>query len=457
MQQATNLKKVLGLTDVLGIAIGQIIGAGVMSLTGIGIQMTGSGITPAFILSAIITLLTMLPIAILGSTLPTTGGMYQYTSRLLSPKTGIFWLLLFIFLQITLSLYALSFAQYLEGLFPGVPVRTVAFSLLTILFIVNIVGIKSASIIGNIMVVTLIVALSCFIIFGVPHVNFGVFNTKSMLPDGFTGFFTAVGLVSFATGGAQVVAELGGEMKNPKRDIPIVIIVATIFVGLLYAFIASIAVGVLPIPEVAGRPLTSVAKEVLPTPVFIFFMVGGAMFALATTLNSTFTWVTKSLLVAIHDGYLPKYLGSVNKRFGTPHWLLLIFYIIGALPIITGMSLDVVAQLGTGISLIVFAFPALAVTQLPKKYPEAYKQSPFKVPYPILVTIAISAIIVLLCQSYLLISDLKLGYIIGTFIYIIISAFIAHFSNKKAHLNISEIQLNSKHSPEKQINFSNNL
>ncbi|MCE7782706.1 APC family permease [Staphylococcus xylosus] len=449
MQQATNLKKVLGLTDVLGIAIGQIIGAGVMSLTGIGIQMTGSGITPAFILSAVITLLTMFPIAILGSTLPTTGGMYQYTSRLLSPKTGIFWLMLFMFLQITLSLYALSFAQYLEGLFPGVPVRTVAFSLLTILFIVNIIGIKSASIIGNLMVITLIVALSCFIIFGIPHVNFGVFNSNSMFPDGFTGFFTAVGLVSFATGGAQVVAELGGEMKNPKRDIPIVIIVATIFVGILYAFIASIAVGVLPIPEVAGRPLTSVAKEILPTPIFIFFMIGGAMFALATTLNSTFTWVTKSLLIAIHDGYLPKALGHVNKRFGTPHWLLLIFYIIGAIPIVTGMSLNVVAQLGTGISLIVFAFPALAVTQLPKKYPEAYKQSPFKVPYPVLIVIAVTAIIVLLYQSYLLISDLKISYIIGTLVYILLSLAIAQISNSKANLNINDIHLNTTQLSEK--------
>lgn len=382
MQQSKHLKKVLSLSDVMGIAIGQIIGAGVMSLTGIGIQMTGSGITPAFILSSLITLLTMLPIAILASSLPTTGGMYQYTSRLLSPKTGVFWLLLFIFLQITLSLYALSFAQYLEGLLPGVPVRTVAFLLLTVLFVVNIVGIKSASIVGNLMVITLILALSFFILFGLPHVNFSVFSTSSMFPDGFTGFFTAVGLVSFATGGAQVVAELGGEMKNPKRDIPLVIVVATIFVGLLYAFIASIAVGVLPIPEVAGRPLTSVAKEVLPSPVFICFMVGGAMFALATTLNATFTWVTKSLLIAIEDGYLPKTLGTVNKRFGTPHWLLLIFYIIGILPIVSGMSLDVVAQLGTGISLIIFAFPALAVTQLPKKYPEAYKQSFFKLPYP---------------------------------------------------------------------------
>ncbi|MEB8127206.1 amino acid permease [Staphylococcus succinus] len=453
MQQTTNLKKVLGLTDVMGIAIGQIIGAGVMSLTGIGIQMTGSGITPAFILSSIITLLTMFPIAILGSTLPTTGGMYQYTSRLLSPKIGIFWLLLFIFIQITLSLYALSFAQYLEGLFPSIPIRTAAFVLLTLLFIVNLVGVKSASIVGNLMVITLIIALSCFIIFGMPHVNFNVFTPSSMLPDGFTGFFTAVGLVSFATGGAQVVAELGGEMKNPKRDIPVVIIVATIFVGLLYAFIASIAVGVLPIPEVAGRPLTSVAKEVLPTPIFIFFMVGGAMFALATTLNSTFTWVTKSLLIAIQDGYLPKALGNVNKRFGTPHWLLFIFYIIGALPIIFGMSLNVVAQLGTGISLIVFAFPAIAVTQLPKKYPKAYQQSPFKIPYPILLIIAVIAVIVLIYQSYLLISDLKLVYIIGTIIYIALSALIAHFSNRKLNLKINSINFNTPKQSKETIKY----
>jgi APA family basic amino acid/polyamine antiporter len=453
VQQTTNLKKVLGLTDVMGIAIGQIIGAGVMSLTGIGIQMTGSGITPAFILSSIITLLTMFPIAILGSTLPTTGGMYQYTSRLLSPKIGIFWLLLFIFIQITLSLYALSFAQYLEGLFPSIPIRTAAFVLLTLLFIVNLVGVKSASIVGNLMVITLIIALSCFIIFGMPHVNFNVFTPSSMLPDGFTGFFTAVGLVSFATGGAQVVAELGGEMKNPKRDIPVVIIVATIFVGLLYAFIASIAVGVLPIPEVAGRPLTSVAKEVLPTPIFIFFMVGGAMFALATTLNSTFTWVTKSLLIAIQDGYLPKALGNVNKRFGTPHWLLFIFYIIGALPIIFGMSLNVVAQLGTGISLIVFAFPAIAVTQLPKKYPKAYQQSPFKIPYPILLIIAVIAVIVLIYQSYLLISDLKLVYIIGTIIYIALSALIAHFSNRKLNLKINSINFNTPKQSKETIKY----
>ena len=60
-------------------------------------------------------------------------------------------------LQITLALYALSFAQYLESIYPGVPIKWVALTLMTILFIVNIIGVKSASYIGNLMVVVLIV------------------------------------------------------------------------------------------------------------------------------------------------------------------------------------------------------------------------------------------------------------------------------------------------------------
>jgi APA family basic amino acid/polyamine antiporter len=148
-------------------------------------------------------------------------------------------------------------------------------------------------------------------------------------------------------------------------------------------------------------------------------------------------------LIAIKDGYLPKSLGQVNQRFGTPHWLLFIFYLIGVIPIITGMSLNVVAQLGTGISLIVFAFPALAVTQLPKKYPDAYRNSPLKVPYPLLVTIAVSSIIVLIYQSYLLISDLKTGYIIGTLLYILFALGVAHFSNKRANLSTQHIALST--------------
>ncbi|TCP23774.1 amino acid/polyamine/organocation transporter (APC superfamily) [Scopulibacillus darangshiensis] len=422
MSEESKLKKVLGLWDVLGIAAGQIIGAGVMSLTGIAIQLTGSGVTPAYILSAVITIFTIMPIAILGSAIPTTGGLYRYSSRLLSPKIGFFWMLLFILLQITIALYAISFAQYLQGLFPTVPIRPVALILITVLFLANIIGVKIAAIVERWMVIVLLLSLVIFVVWGVPDINYSVFNMNDMFPDGFLGFFTAVGLISFATGGAQVIAELGGEMKNPGRDIPLTIVIATIGIGVMYAFMATIAAGVLPIKQVAGEPLTAVAGEVLPRPLFLVFMIGGAMFALATTLNATFSWVTKSILIACQDGWLPKRLGAVNRKFGTPHWLLTLFYLIGAIPIITGLSLETIAQLGTGISLIVFAFPAVAATQLPKKYPELYKNSPFKVSPGKLYLLAVIAVVLLGFQSYLLISSLELKYILGTFVYIVAAA-----------------------------------
>lgn len=62
---------------------------------------------------------------------------------------------------------------------------------------------------------------------------------------------------------------------------------------------------------------------------------------------------------------------------------------------------------------------------------------------------AIIAIIVLLYQSYLLISDLKIGYIIGTLIYILLSAIIAQVSNKKNKIALSDIHFNTAQSIEK--------
>lgn len=443
--EENKLRRVLGFWDVLVIAAGQVIGAGVMSLTGIAIMMTGSGVTPAFIISSLLTVVTILPIAILGASMPSTGGLYRYTSRLLSAKTGMFWLPMFLLAQVTLAIYAISFAEYIQGIVPGVPIMPVAFLLLTALFIVNLLGVKLSAQVNKVMVILLIAALLMFIFYGMPNVDFTVFNTAQMAPDGLAGFFTAVGLVSFATGGAQVIAELGGEMKNPKRDIPLVMIVATVGVGIIYAFVATIAVGVLPIAEVAGQPLTAVANEILPQPLFVFFIVCGAMFALATTLNSTFTWITKSFYAAAEDGLLPKKLATVNQKFGTPHYLLIIFYLVGAVPILTGVSLTVVAQLGTGLSLFIFMFPVLALVRLPAKEPELYARSPFKLSQTKLNIIAGTALVVLGYQTYLLISDLETVYIIGTLIYILLSALFAQvYSTVKDKRDIKSIEVGNE-------------
>ena len=72
-------------------------------------------------------------------------------------------------------------------------------------------------------------------------------------------------------------------------------------------------------------------------------IVGAGLFALATSINSTFSWATKSVLIACEDGWLPKGIAVVNKRFNTPHILLTFLLVFGATPIIAQMAQDVEA------------------------------------------------------------------------------------------------------------------
>jgi len=429
--QEDKLKKVIGLGGALSITSGQIIGAGIMALTGLGIGMTGGSVVFAFILAALITVVVAMPTAFMGATLPTTGGFYRYTSRILSPRIGFFYLSVFLVGQITIAMYALSFAEYLSGIWPGAPIKLVAGSILTVLFLFNVRGVKSATKLQSILMLLLISSLGIFIFKGFPQVDFTTFTSSnpSFMTGGLKGFFTATALLTFATGGAVVISEMGGEMKNPGKDIPLAIIISTVGIGILYAVMSSVAAGVLPVEETAFQPLTNVAREILSTPLFFYFIVFGAMAALATTLNATFSWVTKGLLIACEDGWLPKSFGAVSEKYGTPHWILTFFYIIGMIPIVTGLSLDFIASLGNAAIQVANILPLIAAWYLPKKYPEAYKKSGFKINITILKVIVIIGVMLQFIQGYFLMDGMPITVIVTAVIYVV-AAFV--FASVKA-------------------------
>jgi APA family basic amino acid/polyamine antiporter len=243
----------------------------------------------------------------------------------------------------------------------------------------NLAGMDIAAKFQNFMVAALVAAMLLFIVFGVPKVDFSVFRQPgAIMPNGPAAFLTGASLLTFATAGAEFLSELGGEMKNPGRDLPKSMLISTVGVGVMYAFIGLVAVGVLPVGEVAGETLVDVAQVVLPRPLFVFFVIGGGMFAVATSLNATFSWCTKGMLIAAREGWLPKKTAAVNKR-GTPWVLLTVFFIIGAVPILTGVSIRTIAMLGNGVSLIYVMFPIFTGYLIYKKNPEAMKKTFFKV------------------------------------------------------------------------------
>ena len=125
MSEGAN-KKLLGFWDLMSISLGQIIGTGVVVLTGISISMTGYGAPWAFIFALAIVAIPTICIAALGSAVPSTGGNYTYVRDLLGSKTSFFYLSLLIAGQVILASYAIGFAEYADAIIPGLNMKFIA-------------------------------------------------------------------------------------------------------------------------------------------------------------------------------------------------------------------------------------------------------------------------------------------------------------------------------------------
>ena len=256
------LKRSLNFWDVFSIAMGQVIGSGIMVLIGIGIGFTAYAIPFAFILSATLSIIKQLPIAFMGSAMPATGGLYVYCKRILGPQVGFFYLAILTFTHILIALFALGFSQYAIALLPQLNPNLTAIGIMLLFYMVNLFGVKQAASIQKVMIVLLLCGLSSLIFFGILEVDYSNFTKPDKLfPQGWYGFGLACVVLSFSTGGAQYVSELGGEMKNPREDLPKAIIYSTAVAAIFFALVSIVAVGILPVEQTAGKPYLKSQKQ----------------------------------------------------------------------------------------------------------------------------------------------------------------------------------------------------
>ncbi|WP_449276619.1 APC family permease [Leucobacter sp. GX24907] len=398
-----NLKRTIGLPGAIGIAVNQIIGGGIVSLTGVAIAMTGGGVALSYVIAVIAVIISAIPYASLAAAMPAAGGTYAWPARVIHPAAGFGLAWVLALGKTALSLYGLSAGAYLHAINPWFNPVWVAVALVTIFFIANLAGAVVSARFGVVLMVIMLVGFATFAFYGLAMVDWQLY--PEVMPNGLVELLSAAALLSFATSGAYGVGELGREMKRPGRDIPIAMIGGTAIVGVIYVLVALPAAGVLPISEVAGEPLSTVAAEFLPRGLWIFFILGGALVAIVSTMNAELLWGTKALLAASDDGWLPKWLGAVNKRFGTPHWLLTILYFIGIIPAIAGVDIDVIGTASSVFVQLMFVVVVIASVVLRYKLPEVHAASPFKLPKGLHFTIAGVAILMSIYQGYLLIVD----------------------------------------------------
>src|SRR5699024_10166493 len=132
------MKKKMGLVGAISTLIGTMVGAAVFVLLGPLVDQTGSSLPLAFLLGAIPALFGSAYYIQLGSMFPSTGGIYVYTSRLLSPTVGVlaaFWML---FAGIgAIGMLGLGFVDYIGFYFSSLPVIPTAIVVVIVFLFIN--------------------------------------------------------------------------------------------------------------------------------------------------------------------------------------------------------------------------------------------------------------------------------------------------------------------------------
>jgi APA family basic amino acid/polyamine antiporter len=439
----SGLKRVLGLSEVTFIAIGGTIGGGIFVFTGIVFKITGQALPIAYSLAVIPVFISMMPLAMLGASIPTVGGNYKYPSRMVSPGLAFVgvWIYALASFFGQIPLYAIGCAKYAQAIFPEINVTLFALILVTLFLIINVLGVKLAAQIQGVLVVILISALLYYAFSGFNELNAS--NFSNIMEKGSANLLLGVALLTFTYFGSNAIIELGGEIVNPGKVIPRAFFIAFPVIAVIYILVAVATVGAVPLGdlETYAEPLIRVSEVICSKGGVLFFIIGGAILALTTTLNALFLYGTKSLMMIVNDRIFPEKIGSVNKRFGTPHTLLFFVWIFSVVGIISGFSLQTLASYAALGGLIIFFPVMIASMKFPSLYPEHYNKSGFKLVGIWRWVCPGVGILMVIFFGLILLVDLKTPMKIGWFVLFVISG-IAYYQIRKRYLNVRGIDLN---------------
>lgn len=410
-------EKKLNLFDLISIGVGTIIGAGVFSMMGYGIAYTGRGIVIALFLAMFLVVMQSIRYPILANVFELEGGSYAFAS-LTTPLavTGIN-AANDVFFKIGGNVVtALAIVEYLAILVPAVGEHKTlsAVIVLTVAYVIVVVGDKFAARIQNVMCVLMYAALAIFVVYGFMNTDPSAYAGEPILINGVTGLMMATALMSYTCNGFQVLVGIGKGAENPRRNIPLAFFLSAFVAASIYALIGFSATHAYSYADTAGANLGDLAKLMMPTGLYMFFLVGGALFALSTSLLGNITASYRPLMVSAQDGWLPAVLGKRSSK-GIPY-IQLFLYLINLIPLLLGINLSDMATMSlVPLGLIAF-ITDICSFNVPKRFAKQWKESGIKVSvglYHVCIILACCSSIILVSYCFLS-NNLKIPTLIFT-------------------------------------------
>lgn len=426
-------KAVLGLFDVTMIAMGCIIGAGIFVIpSGIAAGVKSSGwIFAVWGLGGVIALTGALVFAELAAMFPRNGGQYVFVREPFGrfPAFMFGWLLLAAIVSNAIAWVGRTFASHfalvvdalrdapagasLTALGEGVAVvlgpvaaaltavadwpgelskpsdlgeKTVAFALIAGFAWLNIRGLRLGATVQNVAMVAKIAGLLTVIALGIwwvvgggdrsavegapaapPAEGGGSVSPATAITFG--AFNAALFKAMFTYGGWQNVAAVGSEVKDPRRTLPIGILLGTVSVVVLYLALNGSLLAILGPEGVAASrtPTATAAGRVLPH---------GELFVAALVMTSTFA-ITQALLMVTpriyyemaNDGLFLKSVGTLHPRYATPAIAIALQAIAATVHLVLGDLLDLL-DMATFFDWLGFSLCAIGLFVLRVKRPD---------------------------------------------------------------------------------------
>jgi amino acid transporter len=404
-----HLKRDLGIVRATMLGVGGAISAGGFVTIGYAAGLAGYAIVPVVLISGFISLLTMFSYAELGTAIPLAGGEYTFSKVAYggfpSFLTGWFEWLSNMFYT---ALSAMGFAYAISYLFPQVNIPLMAVSVVIIFALVNLKGVKETGTAEAVITIVVLVILAIFVLGGWSYTQ-GAQLSHPPFPVGLIGMFTAAAFLFDLYLGAEAVAASQAEIKNPGRNIPMAIVLSGAILIALYTSVIAIAVGIVP-PAILmeqASPIAFAAEQALGPAGGVLVTIGLAIAGLAAT-NESIMAQSRVLYAMSRDGYLPKALCKVHKRYCTPYVAVIVCAIFTAIFTATGLVNFVVFAVNLGF-IIGFSIVNLSLMKLRKTAP--HLKRPFKVPlYPLtpIAGLVTTAFLVLFIEPSVLVLGLEL-------------------------------------------------
>jgi len=351
--------------DLVGVVINSVIGAGIFVLPARSFKLIDSYSLIAIIICALVVVLIILCFTEVSSRFTETGGPYLYARTAFGPAIGfqvgwMNWLA-------RISAYATNcnlLVVYLSFFWPaggsGIRRAAVITFLTLILTVINYIGVRDAAVTSNFFMVAKLLPMILFIATGLFFMTPANFNLGDA--PTYTSFSTAVLLLVYAFTGFENATVPTGEIVNPRRNLPIAILIAIAIVTVIYILIQAVSIGTLPNLGGTERPLADAAAMFLG-PIGASIIAAGAITSIIGNLNVNLLTSPRIPFAMSTRGELPKTLSAIHSKFRTPHVAIVVSGIL-MLALTLSSSLIYALTVSTIARLLAYAATCIALPTL---------------------------------------------------------------------------------------------